>query len=108
MVGGAAGVPNAVVINSDLADDQRDLQVGSDVVLDINDAKATWHVVGVVSTESRGPAVYVSRDDYAYATRAAGQGRPGAGQHRAWREPEPARHGDPAARVLRRPGPEGD
>ena len=41
---------------------------------------------GIVSTESRGPAVYVTRDDYAYATRAAGQGdrvqvsiAPGAG-----------------------------
>ena len=71
---GEQGIPNAVVINSDLADDQRDLHVGSDVVLEINDKKATWHVVGVVSTESRGPAVYLSRDDYAYATRAAGQG----------------------------------
>ncbi|MGE5601494.1 MAG: FtsX-like permease family protein [Nitrososphaerales archaeon] len=71
---GAAGLPNAVVINSDLADDERDLHVGSDLVLDINDRKATWHVIGVVSTESRGPAVYVSRDAYGYATRAAGQG----------------------------------
>jgi putative ABC transport system permease protein len=70
----SAGQSNTVVINSDLADDERDLHVGSDMVLDINDRKATWHVVGVVSTESRGPAVYVSRDDYGYATRAAGQG----------------------------------
>jgi putative ABC transport system permease protein len=71
---GVSGTPNAVVINSDLVDDERDLRVGSDVLLDINDRKTTWHVVGIVSTESRGPAVYVSRDDYAYATRSAGQG----------------------------------
>ncbi len=71
---GAGGVANAVVINSDLADDQRDVRLGSDIVLDINDRKMTWHVVGIVSTESRGSTVYVSRDDYAYATRAAGQG----------------------------------
>jgi putative ABC transport system permease protein len=70
----ATGIPNAVVINSDLADEQRDLRVGRDVVLDINDRESTWRVVGVVSTESRGPAVYVSRNDYAYATRASGQG----------------------------------
>lgn len=66
--------PNPVVVNSDLVDDERDLRVGSDLVLDINGRKATWHVVGIVSTESRGPAVYVSRDDFAYATRAPGQG----------------------------------
>ena len=50
------------------------LQVGSELVLDVNDREATWRVVGVVSTESRGPAAYMSRDNYAYATRAAGQG----------------------------------
>jgi putative ABC transport system permease protein len=70
----AADFPNAVVINSDLADDQRDLRVGGEIVLDIAGREAPWRVVGVVSTESRGPSVYVSRDDYAYATRAAGQG----------------------------------
>ena len=66
--------PNAVVINSDLVDDERDLHVGSEVVLDIGGRKATWHVVGIVSTESRGPAVYVSRDDFGYATRTPGEG----------------------------------
>ena len=45
-----------------------------DVVLDIDGREATWHVVGIVPTESRGPAVYVPRDDYAYATRTPGQG----------------------------------
>ena len=66
--------PNSVVINSDLADDERDLHVGSEVVLDISGRKATWHVVGIVSTELRGPAVYVSRDDFGYATRTPGEG----------------------------------
>ena len=69
----AQGV-NPIVINSDLADDQKDLRVGSDLVLDINDRESTWRVVGIVSTESRGPAVYARLDDYAYAARAAGQG----------------------------------
>ena len=70
----ASSIPNAVVINSDLVDDQKDLQVGGNIVLDINDRKASWNIVGIVSTESRGPAVYVTRDDYAYATRSVGQG----------------------------------
>jgi hypothetical protein len=43
-------------------DDQRDLQVGSDVVLDINDREATWRVVGIVVPIR--PAVYIP-DDYA-------------------------------------------
>ncbi len=69
-----ASVPNALVINSDLADDQRDLRVGSDVVLDIDGRESTWRVVGIVSTESRGRAAYADREDYAYASRTAGQG----------------------------------
>lgn len=70
----SADIPNAVVINSDLLDDERDLGVGRDVVLEIAGREATWHIVGVVSTESRGATVYVNRDDYAYITRTPGQG----------------------------------
>ena len=70
---GAQGA-NPIVINSDLVDDQKDLRVGSDLVLDINDRKSTWRVVGIVSTESRGPAAYAALDDFAYASRAAGEG----------------------------------
>jgi putative ABC transport system permease protein len=69
-----AQAPNALVINSDLADDQPDLRVGSDVVLDVNGRESTWRVVGIVSTESRGRAAYADREDFAYASRAAGQG----------------------------------
>jgi putative ABC transport system permease protein len=83
--------PNPVVVNSDLVDDERDLHVGSDLVLDISGHKAAWHVVGIVSTESRGPAVYVSRDDFAYATRAPGQG--------TYVQVRTARH-DPASQHL--------
>jgi putative ABC transport system permease protein len=67
-------VPNALVVNSDFADDERDVTLGSDVILEIDGREATWHVVGIVTTESRGPAVYVTHDDYAYATRAVGEG----------------------------------
>ena len=77
------------MINSDLVDDERDVHVGSDVVLDIERPQGTWHVIGIVSTESRGPAVYVSRDDFAYATRTRRRGHlragPGALQHDARR-----------------------
>lgn len=66
--------PNALVVNSDFVDDEQDVRLGSDVTLDIDGREATWRVVGIVTTESRGPAVYMTRDDYAYATRAAGEG----------------------------------
>jgi putative ABC transport system permease protein len=66
--------PNPIVINSDLVDDQKDLRVGNELVLDIGDRESTWRVVGIVSTESRGPAVYTTLDDFAYAARAAGEG----------------------------------
>ena len=64
----------AIVVNSDLADAERDIRVGTDVVLDINGRKATWRVIGIIPTDSRGSTVYVSRDDYAYAARTPGAG----------------------------------
>ncbi len=70
----AGSIPNAVVVNSDLVDDERGVDVGREIVLDVDGRESTWRVVGIVSTESRGAAVYVHRDDYAYAVRLAGQG----------------------------------
>ena len=67
-------IPNAVVVNSDLVDEERGLAVGREIVLDIDGRESTWRVVGIAATESRGAAVYVNRDDYAYAARLAGQG----------------------------------
>jgi putative ABC transport system permease protein len=64
---------NAIVINSDVADKEPDLQVGDEIVLDINGREAVWSVVGIAPTESRGPTIYVDRDDYAYVTRTPGQ-----------------------------------
>ena len=64
---------NEIVVNSEVVDDEPDLHVGGDVVLDIGGREATWHVVGIVPTESRGPAVYMALEDYAYVTRTPGQ-----------------------------------
>jgi putative ABC transport system permease protein len=41
-------------------------------VLEIGDREATWQVVGIVPTESRGPTIYMDSEDYAYASRNAG------------------------------------
>jgi len=54
-------------------DDEPDLRVGEDVVLDVGGREGTWHVVGIVPTESRGPAIYMIHEDYAYITRTPGQ-----------------------------------
>lgn len=70
----AGSIPNAVVVNSDLVDAERGVDVGRDIVLDIDGRESTWRVAGIVGTESRGAAAYVRRDDYAYAVRLAGQG----------------------------------
>jgi putative ABC transport system permease protein len=64
---------NAIVVNSEVVDDEPDIRVGSDVVLDIGGREAVWHVVGVAPTEIRGPAVYMDLDDYAYVARIPGQ-----------------------------------
>ena len=65
---------NAIVVNSDFVDEEPDVQVGSDLRLDIGGREATWRVVGIVPTESRGPAAYVADDNYGYVTRTPGQG----------------------------------
>jgi len=64
---------NGLVINSDVLDKEPDLRVGGEIVLEIAGREALWRITGVVPTESRGPTVYMSLDDYAYATRTPGQ-----------------------------------
>jgi putative ABC transport system permease protein len=66
-------VRNGVVLNSDVVEEEGDLGVGDKITLEIGGREATWQVVGIVPTESRGPALYVALDDYAYHTRTAGQ-----------------------------------
>jgi putative ABC transport system permease protein len=64
---------NEIVINSDVLDKEPDLQVGAEVVLEIDGREAEWRVAGIVPTESRGPAIYVRNEDYAYVSRTPGQ-----------------------------------
>jgi putative ABC transport system permease protein len=67
------GGGNSLVANSDVLDEEPDLGVGSTLVLEIGGREAAWRVVGTVPTESKGPALYISFDDYAYVTRTPGQ-----------------------------------
>jgi putative ABC transport system permease protein len=68
-----AEVHNSVVLNSDVIEEEGDLGVGEEITLEIGGREAAWQVVGIVPTESRGPALYVTLDDYAYHTRTPGQ-----------------------------------
>jgi putative ABC transport system permease protein len=64
---------NAIVVNSDLVDDEPDIQVGDTLVLEIDGREAEWQIAGIVPTESRGPTIYMDYEDYAYVTRTPGQ-----------------------------------
>jgi putative ABC transport system permease protein len=64
---------NEIVLNSDVLDREPGLRVGDEIALEVDGKEAIWHIVGVVPTESRGPAIYVKHDDYAYATGTTGQ-----------------------------------
>jgi putative ABC transport system permease protein len=63
----------AIVVNSDVLDKEPDIQVGSEVELKFGDREVIYQVVGIVPTESEGPAIYMDLDDYAYVTRTPGQ-----------------------------------
>ena len=66
-------VPNGIVINSDVVEDEPDLHPGASLTLNIGDRASTWTVIGVVPTDSNGPAIYMSLTEYAYATRTVGE-----------------------------------
>jgi len=64
---------NAVVINTDVTKEERDLQVGSTIVLDIEGREESWTVVGVVRGVLSGPFLYVNYPYFAKVTRTTGR-----------------------------------
>jgi putative ABC transport system permease protein len=62
-------IQNGVVFNSDLLDKEPDLQVGDTVRLEIAGRELQAPLIGIIRTDSQGPAAYMSYDDYAYLTR---------------------------------------
>ncbi len=64
---------NAVVINTDVTKDETDLQVGSNIVLDIEGREERWTVVGVVRGVLSGPFLYVNYPYFAKVTRTVGR-----------------------------------
>lgn len=59
------GDENAVVLNSDVTRDETDIQVGEEIVLEIDGKEVTWQVVGIVRAILTGPIAYVNAPYYA-------------------------------------------
>ncbi|MGB6850385.1 MAG: FtsX-like permease family protein, partial [Thermoanaerobaculia bacterium] len=64
---------NALVVNSDLLDKEPDIALGDQLRVDIGGRELAGQVVGFIRTDSKGPAIYMDLDDYAYLTRTPGQ-----------------------------------
>ncbi len=63
------GDETALVINTDVRDNEPDVHVGSDLVLKIASRESTWKVVGVVRSVLDGPTAYAS---YTYFSKVMG------------------------------------
>lgn len=66
---------NALVVNTDLLRNEPDLQVGSELVLDINEKKQSFQVVGITRGVLAGPFAYVNYPYFARVTGTVGKAR---------------------------------
>jgi putative ABC transport system permease protein len=64
---------NAVVINTDLVKEEKDLKVGDTLRLKIEGRKSDWKVVGLVKGLLAGPFAYINYPYFTVATRDAGK-----------------------------------
>ncbi|MCE7980148.1 MAG: ABC transporter permease [Caldilinea sp. CFX5] len=64
---------NAVVVNTDVLKNEPDLKVGDTLVLDIDERKESWTVVGIVRGVLSGPFVYANYPYFAQVTRTVGR-----------------------------------
>ena len=67
------GDGNAIVVNTDLIEDESDLGIGSEIWLNINGRDIPWQIVGVVRGSASGAAVFVNYNYYAKIARNTGQ-----------------------------------
>jgi putative ABC transport system permease protein len=66
-------IGNGFVVNSDVLDKEPDISVGDEIRIDISGRELNGPVIGIIRTDSQGPAIYMALDDYAYLTRTVGQ-----------------------------------
>jgi putative ABC transport system permease protein len=66
---------NAAVINTDLLGDEPELQVGDQIVLNLESKETTWEIVGIVQGAMANPTVYVNQPHLARLTNDVGKAR---------------------------------
>jgi len=64
---------NAIVVNTDLMDDEPDLSLGDEILLNIDGRELNWQIVGVVRGSASGAAVFVEYNYFAKIARKTGQ-----------------------------------
>ncbi|HXW01536.1 MAG TPA: ABC transporter permease, partial [Anaerolineae bacterium] len=64
---------NAVVINTDLLEEEPDLAVGDELLLELDERETKWEVVGLVRTTMSGPRMYVNYPYFAKVSRNVGR-----------------------------------
>jgi putative ABC transport system permease protein len=63
------GDQNAIVLGSDLLKDEPDIHVGDEIMLEINEARRRWQVVGIINTGLESGVAYA---DYGYLSHVVG------------------------------------
>lgn len=63
----------AVVINATVADQERDIQVGDTITLDMAGHERPWTVVGIVGMDAQGAKLYMNYDVFGHETRMLGK-----------------------------------
>jgi putative ABC transport system permease protein len=64
---------NAIVVSAYLLSGEPDLDVGSEIVLDIEDQETAWQIVGVAQIAQAIPIAYVDFDDFSRVVRKVGR-----------------------------------
>lgn len=67
------GDQNAIVVNTDFIDEETDVQVGDEIILDVDGREIPWQVVGVVRGSASGMEAFVNYDYYSRAARHIGE-----------------------------------
>ena len=64
-----------VVVNTDLLDDEPDLQLGDQMVLELNSKEYTWQIIGTIQGTMEGATVYVNQPYFFRLTHEVGKAR---------------------------------
>lgn len=66
---------NAIVLNTLILKDEKDVKLGDEITLKLGDRDTTWQVVGIVRGVMTGPIAYANRPYFERVARSVGQAR---------------------------------